>query len=221
MKKSLIALLVLALAVCCFAFTVSGAEASFKVEITGNTAVSAGDTVKYTVEVKDINVPSSSPDDYDSGLASLTAYVKYDTAFFDATSVTITKPQITNGAWQINADNSNGEITIIAMSDEDSATGKNPTVTENGVLKFEITLKVKADAVEGSGKEIYVAEGTEGGDANLEYVTNVTLTSLDVSLISKLDKPANPVIDKDDNYKAKWNAVNNADSYEIQVFREG
>ena len=142
MKKILIISLAVIMAVCCLALGSSASEPSFKVEISGATAVSKGDTVKYVLEVKDINVPSSSPDDYDSGLASLTVYVKYDTAFFDAESVTVTKPQVTNGTWQINAENSNGKITIYAMSDEDSVTGKNPTVTENGVLKFgEFTLK--------------------------------------------------------------------------------
>lgn len=222
MKKILITILTLMVVVCCFTFTASGAEASFKVDVSGATAVSAGETVKYVLELKDINVPSSSPDDYDSGLASLSLFVKYDTAFFDSpavSDVTVTRP--TNGVWlPENVNVSNGVIEITVMSDMDGATGKWPTVNSNGVIKVEISMKVKANAVEGAGKEIYVSDETEGSDANYNYVTNVICGSLDVSLIKKLDKPEGLVIDKDDNFKAKWNAVENADSYEIQVYKD-
>ncbi len=220
MKKILVLFLSVMLASILFAFRILGAEPSFKVDVSGATAVAAGDTVEYTVEVKDINIPSSDPDDYASGIASLTIFVKYDTAFFDASSITVTMPEITNGKWESFAKQSDGTIKIEASSEEDSVTGKNPAITENGVLKFKISIKVKADAVEGSGKEIYIGSETEGGAANLELVSNVTCGSLDVSLIKKLDKPDGLVIDKDDNYKAKWNAVENADSYVIQVYKD-
>ncbi len=219
MKKVLVAVLSLMLVSLLFAFSASGAEPGFKVDISGATAVAAGDTVKYTVEVKDINIPSSSPDDYASGLASLTVFVKYDTAFFDASSITVKMPELTNGKWEAFAKQTDGQIKIEVASEEDGTTGKNPTVTDNGVLKFEISIKVKADAVEGSGKEIYIAEGTEGGDANLDIITNVTRSSLDVALVKKLAKPEGLSISSSD-YKAKWNAVENADSYVIQVYKD-
>ncbi len=221
MKKILVVFLSVILVSILFAFQISGAEPSFKVDVSGATAVATGDTIEYTVEVKDINIPSSDPDDYASGIASLTIFVKYDTAFFDASSITVTMPELTNGKWESFAKQSDGTVKIEASSEEDSVTGKNPTITENGVLKFKISIKVKMDAVEGSGKEIYIGSETEGGAANLELVSNVTCGSLDVSLIKKLDKPEGLVIDVDDNYKAKWNPVANADSYVIQVYKDG
>ncbi len=220
MKKIIIAAMALVMTVCCFAFGASAAESSFKVDISGATAVTPGETVKYTVEIKDINVPSSSPDEYASGVASLTVFVKYDTAFFDGSdvSVTISKPQ--NGVWLTSHKLSDGTVKIEVASDIDNDTGKFPAVTENGVLKFEISIKVKADAVAGSGKEIYIGDETQGYGADFNEVASVTCTSLDVSLIKKLDKPAGLEISSTD-YKAKWNAVENADSYVIQVYKDG
>ncbi len=222
MKKILIIALATIMAVFCFSLGLSAAEPSFKVDISGATAVAAGDTVKYTVEVKDINVPSSNTDEYDSGLASVTVFIKYDAAFFDASSVSVKMPDLPSDVWGTSLKQpSDGVIKIEAWSEPDSE-GKNPTANENGILKFEVSLKVKPDAAEGEGKEIYIASGTEGFDASLDTtVTNVTCGSLDVSLIKKLDKPDGLVIDKDDNYKAKWNPVENADSYTIQVYKDG
>lgn len=221
MKKILIIALATIMAVFCFSLGMSAAEPSFKVDISGATAVAAGDTVKYTVEVKDINVPSSNTDEYDSGLASVTVFIKYDSAFFDGSSVSVKMPDLPSDVWGTSLKKpSDGVIKVEVWSEPDSD-GKNPTVNENGILKFEISIKVKPDAVEGDGKEIYIASGTEGFDASLDVtVTNVTCGSLDVSLVKKLDKPDGLVIDKNDNYKAKWNAVNNADSYEIQVYKD-
>ena len=221
MKKILIIALATIMAVFCFALGMSAAEPSFKVDISGATAVAAGDTVKYTVEVKDINVPSTNTDEYDSGLASVTVFIKYDAAFFDAASVSVKMPDLPSDVWGTSLKQpSDGVIKIEAWSEPDSD-GKNPTANANGILKFEVSLKVKSDAVEGEGKEIYIASGTEGFDASLdETVTNVTCGSLDVSLVKKLSKPDGLVIDKDDNFKAKWNAVENADSYEIQVYKD-
>ncbi len=221
MKKVLIAVLSLIMTVCCFTFGVSAADTSFKVDISGATAVTPGETVKYTVEVKDINVPSSNPDDYASGVASLTVFVKYDTAFFDGSDISVKMPSLTNGVWLTSHKLSDGTVKIEAASDIDNGTGKFPAVSENGVLKFEISIKVKENAVAGSGKEIYISSETQGYGADFNEVTSVTCTSLDVSLIKKLDKPEGLVIDVDDNYKAKWNAVENADSYVIQVYKDG
>ncbi|MBQ7779529.1 MAG: hypothetical protein IJ404_03455 [Clostridia bacterium] len=220
MKKILIIALATIMAVFCFSLGSSAAEPSFKVDISGATAVAVGDTVKYTVEVKDINVPSSNTDEYDSGLASVTVFIKYDTAFFDGSSVSVKMPDLPSDVWGTSLKQpSDGVIKVEVWSEPDSD-GKNPTANANGILKFEISIKVKSSAVEGGGKEIYIGTDTEGGDANLDIVSNVTCGSLDVSLIKKLDKPDGLVIDKEDGYKAKWNAVENADSYEIQVYKD-
>ncbi len=220
MKKVLIAVLSLIMTVCCFTFGASAADTSFKVDISGAAAVTPGETVKYTVEVKDINVPSSNPDDYASGVASLTVFVKYDTAFFDGSDISVKMPTITDGVWLMSHKLSDGTVKIEVASDIDNNTGKFAAVTENGVLKFEISIKVKADAVPGSGKEIYIGSDTEGYGSDYDEVASVTCGSLDVSLIKKLDKPEGLVIDKEDGYKAKWNPVENADSYEIQVYKD-
>ncbi len=219
MKKILIIALATIMAVFCFSLGSSAAEPSFKVDISGATAVAAGDTVKYTVEVKDINVPSPNTDEYDSGLASVTVFVKYDTAFFDGSSVSVKMPDLPSDVWGTSLKQpSDGVIKIEVWSEPDSE-GKNPTANANGILEFEISIKVKSSAVEGGGKEIYIGTDTEGGDANLDIISNVTCGSLDVSLIKKLDKPTGAEISSD--YKAKWNSVPNATSYQIQVYKDG
>ena len=211
------------LAVCALSFTATGAEASFKIAVSGSTAVSAGSTAEYTVSIKDIDIKASN-DSYNDGLGGVNIVIKFDTAFFDASSLSVTPPTVEN--WDIvanTADKANGRIVITAMG-EPIQGQKNPTVTENGVLDFKISLKVKDGAVEGSGKEIYVDGNdidTYGCDGMAMLVDGFECGSLDVSLIKKLSKPDGLVIDKDDNFTAKWNAVENADSYEIQVYKDG
>jgi hypothetical protein len=223
MKKILTAFIAaILIGVCAFSFAVSGAEKPFKIEISGSTAVTAGSTATFTVTVKDIDIKSS-VDGFDDGLGAVGMVVRFDTDFFDASSLSVTCPTLENWAIdKIDADKANGKIVITAMGDP--VQGIIPTVKDNGVLSFVISLKVKENATEGSGKEIYIDSSdldTYACDGASMEVTGFECGSLDVSLVKKLAKPEGLVIDKDDNFKAKWNAVENADAYEIQVYKDG
>lgn len=208
------------LALCAFSFTVSGAEAPFKIEISGSTSVAAGSAATFTITVKDINIKSS-VDGFDDGLGALSMALKFDTDFFDASTASVTCPTVEN--WVIDTNNSgkaDGKIVIIAIGDV--VQGTVPTVKENGVLTFKVSLKVKDTAAEGSGKELYIDASdvdTYACDGATMDVLDFECGSFDVSLTKKLAKPEEVEISSD--LKATWKAVENADSYEIQIYKDG
>ncbi len=210
MKKLLVALLVAVFAVGCL-FTVSADSPDFKIKIDGKTVVSAGDTVEYTVSVSDISV--------ENGIASVTATLKYDTSFFDASSVTITRPEISG--WIVDEPlKSNGTIVFNAYSDMGSD-GNLIGITENGKITFKVSMKVLEGASDDSGVELYIVEGendTFGGDINTDYLYNVDCGKLDLTLMKKLSTPSGLTFE---NKTAKWNAVENASGYTLQLYKDG
>ncbi len=207
-------------ALCTFSFTVSGAGTPFKIEISGSTAVDAGSTAVFTISVKDIDVKSS-VDGYNDGLGAVGMALKFDTNFFDASTISVTCPTVAN--WQIgcnDSDKANGKVVITAMGDP--VQGVIPTVKANGVLTFKVSLKVKEGATQSSGKEIYI----DGADADTYAcdgatidVVGFTCGSLDVSVTQKLAKPAGVTFSSD--HKATWNSVDNAASYVLQLYKDG
>lgn len=210
MKKLLVALLVAVFAVGCL-FTASADSPDFKIKIDGKTVVSAGDTVEYTVSVSDISV--------ENGVASVTATLKYDTSFFDASSVTITRPEISG--WIVDEPlKSNGTVVFNAYSDMGSD-GNLIGITESGKITFKVSMKVLESASDDSGVELYIAEGendTFGGDINTDYLYNVDCGKLDLALMKKLAKPSGLTFE---DKSAKWNAVENATGYTVQLYKDG
>ncbi len=211
MKKLLIAFLTLLLAaVCCVA--VSAEEPAFKVVVSGDNVVSAGSTVEYTVSASDIKI--------EGGLATVNITFKYDSAFFDASSVEITRPKI--DGWIIDEPvKGEGTVALVAYSDMDSD-GNLIGITENGKLTYKIKMKVLDTVTDDSGVELYIQEGendTFGGDVNTDYVYNVECGKLDVKLIKKLASPADPKLDS--NGIATYGKVENATSYVLQLYKDG
>lgn len=210
MKKLLVALLVVVFAVGCL-FTVSADSADFKVAVGGNTVVSAGDTVEYTISVTDISV--------ENGVGAVTATLKYDTSFFDASSVTITRPEISG--WIVDEPlKSDGTIVFNAYSDMGSD-GNLIGITESGKITFKVSIKVLESATDDSGVELYIVDGendTFGGDINTDYLYNVDCGKLDLTLMKKLSKPSGLTLaDK----SAEWDAVENASGYTVQLYKDG
>ncbi len=204
---------------CAFSFSVSGAEASVKLALSGSTAVSAGDTAVFTLSVKDINV-NAADDSYGDGIGGGNIIVKFDTSFFDASTLSVTKPTVSG--WDINVNDAykaNGKL-VLTLIGEPTQDGI-PTVTKNGIFDFKISLKVKSDASESSSAEIYV-DGTDADtyvlNGAMDFVGGIEYGSLNVSLIKKLDKPANVMFD---NGIAVWDAVEGAGSYVLQLYKDG
>ncbi len=219
--KKFIALFVAAMlfALCAMSVSVSAEEAPFKISVSGAAAVTAGETAEFTVSVKDINIKSAD-DSYSDGLGSINMVLKFDTAFFDASTMKVTCPEIENWVIEcVDADKESGRVVITAMGDP--VQGKIATVTKNGVLDFKVSVKVKADAVVSDGAEIYIDGSdidTYGSDGGSYEVTGFECGSLDVDLIKKLPSPESLTLE---DGHAKWNPVEGADSYIIQVYKDG
>ena len=210
MKKILASIMIVFLLVTCVCVA-GAAEKDFKVDITGDSIVTKGETVTYEVSVKSISVSN--------GLNSATITVNYDTDFFDASSVEVADPAITN--WNVSHIKSEGSVELSAYAD---MTKTYENVKNDGIIKFKITLKVRADAVEGSGKAIYVNPDinlTNGGytDSNgVEYYENIDCAALDVKLQKKLPTPTGLSLT---NGVATWDAVDNATGYAVQLYKNG
>ncbi len=220
--KKIITLFVAAtlLAVCAFSFAVNGAEAPFTVEISGNKAVSAGDTVTYNVAVKDINIKPD-VEGIPEGLGGVSIAVVFDTSFFDASTLSVTCPTI--GAWTVKAVDANkadGKITLMAFDEFDNGV-VGEAVKENGVIVFKISLKVKADAAEDSEPELYVdttSGDTYGLDGVSDFIEEYESNSVNISLIKKLATPSDLSFD---GGLAKWGAVEGASGYAVQLYKNG
>lgn len=210
MKKILASIMIVFLLVTCVCVA-GAAEKDFKVDITGDSIVTKGETVTYEVSVKSISVSN--------GLNSATITVNYDTNFFDASSVEVADPSITN--WNVSHIKSEGSVELSAYAD---MTKTYENVKNDGIIKFKITLKVRADAVEGSEKAIYVNPDinlTNGGytDSNgVEYYENIDCAALDVKLQKQLPVPTGLSLA---DGTAKWDAVDNASSYILQLYKNG
>lgn len=212
MKKFLI-LIMLGCIIMLGAFAVNAEENDFTVDITGDSVVAAGSEVSYTVSVNNIKV--------EGGLASVEVLIHYDTEFFDASTIKTEKAKI--DGWEVIVlTKTEGKITFRAYSEMDED-GNLTGITENGKINFVFTMKVLSDAKEADGDEIYVDTDTEnntyGGDKLTNYVTNVGCGKLSISLFKALSAPTSLTFDE--NGVASWDAVENATSYIVQLYKNG
>ena len=211
MKKFLI-LIMLGCLLMFGAFTVNAEEKDFTVDITGESVVAAGSEASYKVSINNIKV--------EGGLASVEVLLHYDTEFFDASTIETEKPKV--DGWEfIVLTKTEGKITFRAYSDMDDE-GNLSGITENGKINFVFTMKVLSDAKEADGNEIYIDTDTEnntyGGDKLTNYVSNVGCGTFNISLYKALSAPASL---KFENGKASWDAVENATSYIVQLYKDG
>ncbi len=189
--------LILAAAV---AFAVSADDAKFTVELTGPEVVNAGKTVDYVLTVQGIKLTN--------GILGLDLAVNYDTEVFELADVKTTQPD----GWTTEVNKKTaGTVRLTAI---ETSANKDNAVKKDGVLKFTISLKVKKDASKTSEISLSTVECT-GTDYESYPGTANRLT---VKIRKALAAPS-PV--SFDNGVAKWSAVENADSYSVQIYKDG
>lgn len=203
--------LILAAAV---AFAVSADDAKFTVELTGPEVVNAGKTVDYVLTVKGIKLTN--------GILGLDLAVNYDTEVFELADVKTTQPS----SWETRVNKKTaGTVVLTAYwtgSEYDPDLLKNNAVKKDGALKFTISLKVKGNATKTSEISLSNVECTtwelnDKGDVELNPRPG-TANRLTVKIRKALAAPS-PV--SFDNGVAKWSAVENADSYSVQIYKDG
>ena len=203
--------LILAAAV---AFAVSADDAKFTVELTGPEVVNAGKTVDYVLTVKGIKLTN--------GILGLDLAAGYDTEVFELADVKTTQPS----SWETRVNKKTaGTVVLTAYwtgSEYDPDLLKDNVVKKDGVLKFTISLKVKKDASKTSEISLSTVECTtwelnDKGEVELNPDTG-TANKLTVKIRKALAAPS-PV--SFDNGVAKWSAVENADSYSVQIYKDG
>ncbi len=195
-------------------FAVSADDAKFTVELTGPEVVNAGKTVDYVLTVKGIKLTN--------GILGLDLAVNYDTEVFELADVKTTQPS----SWEtIPNKKTAGTVVLRAYytgSEYDPDLLKNNAVKKDGALKFTISLKVKGNATKTSDISLSTVECTtwelnNEGDVELNPRPG-TANRLTVKIRKALAAPS-PV--SFDNGVAKWSAVENADSYSVQIYKDG
>lgn len=203
--------LILAAAV---AFAVSADDAKFTVELTGPEVVNAGKTVDYVLTVKGIKLTN--------GILGLDLAVNYDTEVFELADVKTTQPS----SWETRVNKKTaGTVVLTAYwtgSEYNPDLLKNNAVKKDGALKFTISLKVKGNATKTSEISLSNVECTtwelnDKGEVELNPRPG-TANRLTVKIRKALAAPS-PV--SFDNGVAKWSAVENADSYSVQIYKDG
>lgn len=190
------------------AFAVSADDAKFTVELTGPEVVNAGKTVDYVLTVKGIKLTN--------GILGLDLAVNYDTEVFELADVKTTQPS----SWTTEVNKKTaGTVRLTAI---ETSANKDNAVKKDGVLKFTISLKVKKDASKTSEISLSTVECTtwelnDKGEVELNPDTG-TANRLTVKIRKALAAPS-PV--SFDNGVAKWSAVENADSYSVQIYKDG
>jgi|GEM_PF-4142921 len=199
--------LILAAAV---AFAVSADDAKFTVELTGPEVVNAGKTVDYVLTVKGIKLTN--------GILGLDLAVNYDTEVFELADVKTTQPD----GWTTEVNKKTaGKVLLTAV---ELNSNKNNTVKKDGALKFTVSLKVKGNATKTSEISLSNVECTtwelNPNDNEKIYLNSHpgTANRLTVKIRKALAAPS-PV--SFDNGVAKWSAVENADSYSVQIYKDG
>ena len=187
-------------------FAVNADDAKFTVELTGPEVVNAGKTVDYVLTVKGIKLTN--------GILGLDLTVNYDTEVFELADVKTTQPS----SWETTPNKKTAGTVILRAyyngADYDPDLLKDNVVKKDGALKFTISLKVKSNATKTSDISLSTIE-CNGTDLET-YIG--TANKLTVKIQKALAAPS-PV--SFDNGVAKWSAVANADSYSVQIYKDG
>ena len=181
-------------------FAVSADDAKFTVELTGPEVVNTGKTVDYVLTVKGIKLTD--------GILGLDLTVNYDTEVFELADVKTTQPD--GFSPEVNKKTAGKVLlTVVELS-----SNKDNAVKKDGALKFTISLKVRDNASKTSDISLSNVECT---DTEFNPCTG-TANKLTVKIQKALAAPS-PV--SFDNGVAKWSAVANADSYSVQIYKDG
>lgn len=187
-------------------FAVSADDAKFTVEVTGPSVVKTGGTADYVLTVKGIKLTN--------GILGLDLTVNYDTEVFELSDVKATQPS--GFSTEVNKKTAGKVLlTVLELSSD-----KDNTVKKDGALKFTISLKVKSNAsktseISLSNIECTTWELNDRGEVEINPYTG-TANKLTVNIEKALPKPTTVSFT---NGVAKWNKVDNAANYSIQLYK--
>lgn len=184
------------------AFSVNAADEKFTVEIGGDAVVSAGTTVNYTFTVKNITLSE--------GIIGTDIHIKYDISVFELSDA---KSEGNPNGWSTGIKKDASAGTVAFTSVENNADISNAIKADN-TLKYTISLKVKNNATKQSKIDFSLIQCT-GSDFEVYQGSGNALT---VSVKQSLTAPSG--LSFTDGL-AKWNAVENADSYSVQIYKDG
>lgn len=201
MKKLIAVLLISVLAVAAIAFNVSAAG-DFSIDVTGKAVVNEGSTVEYVVTVNKVT--------YEGGLIGFDIEVSYDPEFFVLESVVGTAPETWNADFE---DSEAGKVALYpAEKDGDGEKSISGDGKVSYTLKFKVLDEPKTDAT-----EIKVVSAS-GNTPDFNSTENGILGKAEVVLQKKLSSPANLTFE---GGVAKWDKVENAKDYSVQLYKDG
>ncbi len=185
-------------------FTVSGEGYIYDTTVTvtnGATAVASGD--KITVKVSCDNITAQ------DGIVTADVDLKYDTSVLEYLSHTVSSVS----GWTVGVNTnstSQGKISLFAV---DEGLGSN-AVTVSGKIWFTVTFKVLQ--TEKSSFSMSVSKATAIENATKKTLSG-SLGSKTVSIKKALSVPTGLVWD---GGKAKWDSVENASGYDVQIYKD-
>ncbi|MBQ0101231.1 MAG: hypothetical protein KBT31_00345 [Firmicutes bacterium] len=201
MKKLLAAIIAISILVTSAVF-VSADTVPFSVDITGPTVVPGGETATYTVSVNNIKV--------EGGVTGGTIKITYDTSVFELVESKISA-SLEN--WTMDFSNKgSGVLMLYPVSNETSGTSY--PVTEDGKIEYKIAFKVNASTTKTSTKinvDSATFTDTSYGSVDVPYSN-----SFEIKIKKSLAAPTNLSWD---GTTAKWDAVDNADLYYVQLYK--
>lgn len=201
MKKLIALLLISVLVVVALAFNVNAAS-DFSIDVTGSTTVTEGATVEYVVTVNKVT--------YEGGLMGFDIQVNYDPEFFSLENVEGTVP----ATWDPDfLDNEDGTVMLYPVEKDGNPDN---AITGDGKVSYKLTFKVLDEPT--TNETAIEVVSASGNTPDLNSTENGVLGKIDIILQKKLSAPTNL---RFEGKVAKWDAVENAKDYSVQLYKDG
>ncbi len=203
MKNKIVISVLMLIFVLVASISINAADTHFNVDIAGDTVISAGKEYTYTVKVNGITV--------EGGLISADIELAYDSAIFEVSDVSGTP---INGWSMLSNIKTAGKIVLRPGTNDQAAEDNEAAyaVKNDNAICYTIKLKAKETTEKTTALEFVSAMG---GDASYNTFDG-TGKNLSISVQQKLPTPTTTTFE---NGIARWDAVENANSYSIQIFK--
>lgn len=208
--KKLISCLLLVFVLAIGVLMVSAEEPDYRVVVDGPAVVSVGEEVTYTVSLRDITL--------EKGIISVQFYFSFNTEMFEYVSA----EESTSSGLLTFVNKTQASDGIVVLNAGQSLNGDEIALKEDDLLIFEVTLKVKQ---QGALKSADVKVIDDDGDAD-SYVLDPDQQELyngeygTYTSVLKQQLPT-PTDLSFTSGTASWSAVENADSYTVQLYKDG
>ena len=205
--KRIIATFIVLMTVIALAFTVHGENEAFSVKVLGNEFASAGNEINYSIIIGDVIA--------DKNFRAFSISLTYDTNFFEYVSFAVDESATTVSGWDFKGFSHDNGTIVLNIIDEgmfSSTEVDNSLVTGKSIV-YNLKLKIKSDSSESGEIKVDYAKGgvtipTDNGACG----------SFTAKLIKKLSTPSGLTFD---GKNAKWDAVENASGYSVQLYKDG